>query len=329
MDRQATELMEMRDVLTLGEAMLRLSPPGRLRLPQAQALDIRMTGTEANTAAALCVLGLKPTWVSRLPDTALGHMVADSFRALSIDVSHVVWASPKERLGLFYMEPEAPPRAARVIYDRAGSAATRITPADLPDALFDCHRHLHVTGITVALSDSCAETVADAVARARQRGRTVSLDINYRAMLWSTDEAKQALTPLLSSLDVLFCARADAARVFGLSGSAEDMARAFGGQFGVPLVVITVGADGALALDNGVATVQPAFPIEATVERLGSGDAFAGGFLAGWLSGSVAQGLQLGAAAAALTRTIPGDMLIATRAEVEAVIAGGTNAAWR
>lgn len=323
------ELEPIRDVLTFGEAMLRLTPPGRLRLPQTKSLDIRMTGTEANTAAALHVLGLKPTWVSRLPDTALGHMVADDFRALSIDVSHVVWASPKERLGLFYMEPEAPPRAARVIYDRAHSAATRMTPVDLPDALFDGHRHLHVTGITVALSDSCAETVADAIMRARQRGRTVSLDINYRAMLWSTGDAKETLTPMLPSVDVLFCARADAVRVFGLSGSSEDMARTFGEQFGVPLVVITAGADGALALDKGIVTVQPAYPIETTVERLGSGDAFAGGFLAGWLTESVAQGLRLGAAAAALTRTIPGDMLIATRAEVEAIIAGGTNAAWR
>ena len=174
-----------RDVLTFGETMLRLSPPGRRRLSQADSFEAWVAGSESNVAAALCALGLSATWVSRLPDNPLGHKIEAALRGLGVDVAHVVWTPPQERVGLFYAEPAAEPRAGVVVYDRAHSAASALSPADLPGALFDAHRHLHVSGITPALSASCAAAVADAIARARARGRTVSLDINYRAKLWS------------------------------------------------------------------------------------------------------------------------------------------------
>ena len=315
-----------RDVLTFGETMLRLSPPGRLRLAQAASLDVWVAGCESNVAAALCALGLSATWVSRLPDNPPARKVEAALRATGVDVSHVVWTPANERVGLFYAEAAAEPRAGTVVYDRAHSAASALTPDDLPDALFDCHRHLHVSGITSALSASCAAAVADAAARAKARGRTVSLDVNYRAKLWSPQDAAAALSLLMASVDVLFCAQADAALLFGLSGDASSLRD----HFGVPVAVLTAGADGATACDAGGCLAVPAVPVAETVERIGSGDAFAAGFLAEYLRGaSLEDALKMGAAAGALKRTILGDMLVATRADIEAVRAREGRAAWR
>lgn len=322
--------MPERDVLTFGETMLRLSPPGRLRLAQAASFDVWVAGSESNVAAALCAMGLSATWVSRLPDNPPGRKIEAALRAVGIDVSHVVWTPADERVGLFYAEPAAEPRSGSVVYDRAHSAASSLSPADLPDALFDTHRHLHVSGITPALSPTCAAAVADAIARAKARGRTVSLDINYRAKLWPPDAAAGALAPLLGQVDVLFCARDDAARLFGLTG--DDACRASGlrARFGVPVSVLTAGASGAVGCDSEGCRAVSAVPVEATVERIGSGDAFAGGFLAEYLSGaSLEAALRMSAAAGALKRTILGDMLVATRAEVEAVLAREPRTAWR
>ncbi len=322
--------MNERDVLTFGETMLRLSPPGQLRLAQAAAFDVWIAGSESNVSVALRALGRTVTWTSRLPDNGLGRKIETALRARDVDVSQIVWTPGTERVGLFYAEPAAAPRPASVIYDRAGSAASFLTPADLPDALFDTHRHLHVSGITPALSASCAETVADAVRRAKTRGRTVSLDVNYRARLWSPDTAAAALAPLIRQVDVLICSRDDAHRLFGLSGDDADRASGLRAQFGVPVAVLTAGRDGAVGCDAGGVCAMPAIPVEVSVERLGSGDAFAAGFLSEYLAGSrLKQALRLGVATAALKRTIPGDLLLAARAEVDAVLAQEGGAAWR
>jgi 2-dehydro-3-deoxygluconokinase len=331
-----TDDLIKRDVLTFGEAMLRFTPPDHQRLEQMGSLDVWVAGSESNVAAALCVMGLSSTWVGRLPDNPVGHKIAKFLQFRGVDVSQVVWAAPNERVGTFYLEPGSPPRPARVVYDRAHSAAASLSPDDLPDFLFETHRHLHLSGITPGLSVSCAQAAADGIRRARAYGLTVSFDINYRALLWPTDVAREALSPLVSHVDVMFCSRDDAARIFGITGSHEAITAAFHEKFGVPNVVITLGADGSAARDKlGVACV-PAIPIPITVDRIGSGDAFAAGFLGGYLTGApLEQSLRLGGGggggggAAALKRTIPGDILTATRAEFDAVLAQDPRANWR
>lgn len=321
--------LSRRDVLTFGETMLRFSPPKGQRLTQASTLEVWAAGSESNLAATLRVLGLSVTWAGRLPDNALGQKIAAELRACDID-TRIAWASAEERVGTFYVESGPAPRGTQVIYDRANSAAGALSPADLPDELFDAHRHLHVSGITPALSPDCAETVMEAIRRAKARGSTVSLDVNFRARLWTPEAAAKTLADLLPRVDLAFCSRDDAARVFGLTGSPEERALGLRERFGIPLVTLTAGADGAVGCDQSGCISVPAVPVERTVERLGSGDAFAGGVLAGYLSGaSLESSLKLGVAAAALKRTIPGDMLVATRAEVEALAFPNGEAAWR
>jgi 2-dehydro-3-deoxygluconokinase len=138
-------------------------------------------------------------------------------------------------------------------------------------------------------------------------------------MLWSADAARAALAPLLPLLDVVICSQSDARQVFGLEGTGAAQASGLRERFGVPLAVVTIGAEGAVGADAQQTLTVPAIPIEKTVERIGSGDAFAAGFLAGFLSGSWEEGLSLGVAAAAFKRTVPGDMLVGTRGEIEAL----------
>jgi 2-dehydro-3-deoxygluconokinase len=194
-----------------------------------------------------------------------------------------------------------------------------MTPSDIPDDLLASHQHLHVSGITPALSESCAQTVADAIRRARAHQMTISLDVNWRAMLWSAETARAALAQLLPQVDIAICSRSDAERVFRLEGTGEEQVKALREQYHVPVAVLTAGADGAIACDRDQCLTAPAIVLEKTIERIGSGDAFAAGFLTGYLTNSLQEGLQLGVATAAFKRTVAGDTLVGTRGEIDAV----------
>jgi 2-dehydro-3-deoxygluconokinase len=154
----------------------------------------------------------------------------------------------------------------------------------------------------------------------RAAGKLFALDVNYRAKLWSLQEAAECLTELLPSVSILFCGRGDAERVFGLTGEAGAVARAFREKFGIPTVVLTLGAEGSLALADRVYRQRRVHHVE-VVDPLGAGDAFAAGFLCGYLEEGVQRGLDLGGATAALDCTIVGDAAFLTRAEVEELLA--------
>lgn len=312
------------DVLTFGEAMLRLAPPGQARIEQADSFAVHVAGAESNVAVALCRMGLRARWVSRLPDDGRGRRVARSLRAHGVDVESVLWEPEgTARVGVFFVEQGVAPRATTVIYDRADSAASRLSPADLPDDLLADCRHLHVTGITPALSPDCADAVVHAVAAARRLGRTVSLDINYRARLWPPVQAASVLGPLLSEVDVLVTTSDDARLLFGLGGEGTEIAAAFRAEYDIPAVAVTLGAAGVVCDDRGVVTGVAPPTVAREVDRLGAGDAFAAGLLTGFLEdGDLGRGARLGMAMASLKLTLPGDEFFGTRAEVEAVAAG-------
>jgi 2-dehydro-3-deoxygluconokinase len=184
---------------------------------------------------------------------------------------------------------------------------------------------LHLTGITCALSESCRSLVNTAMLRAHEHGLTVSFDVNYRARLWSPKQASEALEPLCRETDMLIVKQADAASVFASAGDAETMVRNLGERFARQVVVLTCGSAGALALDKArnQLTHAPAFPVAHTVDRIGAGDAFDAGFIAGYMQGGCERGLRMGNAMAALKMTIPGDMALISRDEVERLVADG------
>src|SRR5687767_5608018 len=156
------------DVFTFGETMIRYTPKGFTRLEEAAELEVRIGGSESNVAIALARLGLSVAWASRLPRNPLGELVARRIRSFGVDISQVCWVDG-ERMGLYFIEPGAAPRSGVILYDRAASAASAMIPDTFDSSVLDRTRHLHLTGITPALSDSARATVSRAIAEARAR----------------------------------------------------------------------------------------------------------------------------------------------------------------
>src|SRR3954468_17019150 len=168
------------EVVTFGEAMIRLSPPNFPRLEQARSLDLQVGGAELNTAVALARLGRSTAWVSRLTDNPLGRLIANHAREAGVHTDHVVWTKD-DRVGLYFLEFGAAPRASSVLYDRKGAAIAGIAPGMVDWAkVFSGVKWLHVTGITPALSPGAAATTLEAIRAARAAGVGTSVDLNYR-----------------------------------------------------------------------------------------------------------------------------------------------------
>lgn len=309
------------EVTSFGEVMLRLSVGVGDRLETATGFDVHVAGAEANVAAALAGLGRRAAWSGGLPDGRLGAKVVRELRASGIATDCVITV-PGARLGTYYVELAAAPRRTDVIYDRAGSAASRVDVADVPwDALLDTDV-LHLTGITPALGAGPANVVAAAIDRAKAEGVRVSFDVNYRGKLWTPDAAATVLGPLLEGVDLLICGEADAATVFGVTG---DPGRVLSGLRALApraAVVLTRGDNGAAALDGDREISVQGVPVQ-VVDGLGAGDAFTAGVLDGWLDGSLERGLQQGVTLASMALASAGDTLAVTRAELDALLAGG------
>jgi 2-dehydro-3-deoxygluconokinase len=231
----------------------------------------------------------------------------------------VVW-TPEGRVGTLFYERAVPPRPPRVWYDRQGSAFTTLTASELDWAYLTAAQVVLMAGTAPALNAVLRETTREIASRVRAAGRLFALDVNYRAKLWSPQEAGNYLATLLPLVSILFCGQRDAARLFDAAGEPEAVARRLQEKYGIPTVVLTLGSEGAIAVADRVHR-GPRVRQVAVVDPVGAGDAFAGGFLCGYLEGGVQRGLEIGSAAGALHCTIPGDFAYITRAEVEELLA--------
>src|SRR5437667_8420921 len=218
------------DLLTLGETLLRLSPPGLQRLDQARLFEIGVGGSELNVGCLLARLGRRVAWVSRLPEGPLGRIVDGEARRHGVDTSHVRWIAGA-RLGLMFFEPGPAPRNTRVIYDRKHSAAADLAFEDAPwEALIAASPRIHVSGITPALGPSCRALVAHVAALGGAAGKPVSYDLNYRATLMTAAEARAMLDAVAPHLELFVVAERDAQAVLGFSEAAERLAEAAGAR---------------------------------------------------------------------------------------------------
>lgn len=307
-------------VVGIGEALIRLTPQGVDPLEVAPTLAMDVGGTEANVCAGLAHQGVSTAWISRLPANPLGRRIAAATRAHGVDVSGIVWA-PEGRAGVMVVQPGIGPRGSEVFYYRRDSAFAEIDAGQIDWGMLDGARVVHLTGITPALSAGASRVVTRAITEARRRGVRVSFDVNYRATLWAPARARARVEPLLRGLDLIVLNDRDAATVFGQRGEPERVARALRARFRCAVLVLTLAAAGALAVDAAGTRRQPAYPTE-IVDRIGRGDAFVAGLLYGYLAGDIAGGLRYGAAMAALKQTYRGDVCLATPDAVQAVLRG-------
>src|SRR3984893_13998799 len=197
------------DVITFGEAMLRLSPPSFRRLEQARSLEVFVGGAELNTAVGLARLGRSTAWISRLTQNPLGRLLGNHAREAGVSTEHVVWTAD-DRVGVYFLEFGAAPRASSVLYDRKDSAIANIRPGLVDwSKVFAGGKWFHVTGITPALSRSGAATPREALQAARAAKLQISIDLNYRAKLWTPAEAGRWMTEFMQFCDVLVTTEED------------------------------------------------------------------------------------------------------------------------
>lgn len=321
----------MYDIVTFGEAMVRLSPPHFQRLEQARSLDLNVGGAELNVAVGVTRFGMKSAWISKLPKNPLGYLIRDRAQEFGVDCSHLVW-SDQGRAGIYFLEFGASPRASSVLYDRSGTAISMVQPGEIDwPAVFGDSTHFHVSGITPALSRSAAEVTVEALKAAKKADCTVSYDLNYRRKLWSPADAKRIQEPMMEDVDILITTEEDTNVVFGIKEKdyeavAERLARTF--EF--KIVAITLREDlsvwrnnwTAIAYQDGKVFRDRTYEVE-IVDRVGAGDSFTAGFLYGWLKDKdVENGVRYGNAFAALKHTFPGDFNWSTHENAEALLKG-------
>lgn len=272
------------DLTAFGECMLRLSPPPGEALETAARFDAHIAGAEGNVLCALAQVGFRCGFGGVLPASPLGRRVARAYRACGVDVPPPA-APADSRLGVYFLRPGVAPFAARAFYDRRDSAAARAAPDDLDWDFLLSTRAMHLTGIAAAISPQGRACVETALEKARQAKIIVGFDVNHRALLWSEKEARAALTPMLDGIDILFCSRRDAARIFECrdEDSAAALAR-LAEKTGARQIAMTDGARGAFAFVDGETRHFPA-PQTQIVDRVGAGDAFAAGVWSGILGG--------------------------------------------
>jgi 2-dehydro-3-deoxygluconokinase len=310
------------DFLTLGETMWRLAPPGRERLETARTLQIEIGGSESNVAVGLARLGKRAVWWSRLPDNPLGQSVVSTLRQQQVDVSGICWGGA--RLGTYFVEFGSDPRPTQVYYDRAGSAASEMQPDHFDWRILAQVGWLHLTGITPALSDSCLATVRRAFAEAQAAGIPVSFDLNYRAKLWTWEQARPIYDEFVRQSRVVIAAERDARAYLAQDAPYDFLLRQLHEHCGGATVVLTRGGQGSAAFDGSAIYQAGAFTC-AVVDRVGAGDAFDAGLLCLLSEGSpIDEALRFGNATAALKMTLPGDLPLISRAEVEALLRAGT-----
>jgi 2-dehydro-3-deoxygluconokinase len=324
----------MYDVVTIGETMLRFTPGGGLRWVQAQQFDLHIGGSESNLAVGLSRLGHRVAWISRLTDNPFGRKIAQQISAEGVDTSHVVWTD-QDRIGLYFFEQGSPPRENRVIYDRAGSSYSQWSFEDLPRQIFvpGFARYLHVSGISLGLGSRTQKLIMACVERAKEAGWSISFDINFRAKLWSAEQAREVCEQLAALADVVFLPIRDARTVWQINYDVQQLqltpsesSKAVIEQFAslVPAAncVMTLGELGACTLCRGQFDFATTRAVTA-IGRLGGGDAFAAGFLSGLLRyGTNPAALRWGNAAAQVKYSITGDLPLFEYAEVASIADG-------
>jgi 2-dehydro-3-deoxygluconokinase len=329
-------------VVTLGEIMMRLSTPGFERFIQSDSFDVTYGGGEANVAVALSNYGLDGVFVTKVPDNALGQAAINHIRRYGVDTQFI--ARGGKRLGIYFLETGASMRASQVIYDRAGASIADVDISEFDfDKILEGASWFHTTGITPALSDKAAELTLAALKAAKAKGITTSIDLNYRKKLWTKEKAREVMTKLCQYVDVCIGNEEDADTTLGFKAEGTDVTKGelnlegyksvfkqMKEKFGFKYIASTL-RESHSASDNGWSALvydgtefyhSRQYEVR-IVDRVGSGDSFASGFIYGLVSSMpMPEAAEFGVAASAIKHTIPGDLNHATLTEVKELMKG-------
>ena len=310
-------------LVSLGEVMLRMSPPPFQRIRSARSFDVHVAGAQLNVAADFARLGGEGVFVSKLPANELGTLAYDACLSYGVDMQHVQRVEDA-RMGINYLEFSPSPRAPIAIFDRKGSAASTMRAEDFDwQAVLTGAQVAHTDGIVPGLSDGCREATLAYLQTARALGIKTTFDVNYREHLWTEARAKACWEMLLPLADIVVTNRGVSEAVFGYTGSDKDIARAYQDRFGCELVCLTHremfglerGAWSSKALHNGEMIEGRRYEFE-IIDRYGTGDAYLAGLVYAYLEHDAAYALSFGNATCALAHTTEGDVISFTAQEV-------------
>ena len=335
----------MSKIVTLGEIMLRLSPKGNYRFVQSDSFQVIPGGGEANVAVSLANYGHASYFVSKLPAHEIGQIAVNGLRRYGVNTDYIVRGG--DRVGLYYAETGASMRPSKVIYDRANSAIAEADPSDFNfDEIMEGADWFHWSGITPAISDKAAELTRLACEAAKRHHVTVSVDLNFRKKLWTSEKAIAVMRPLMKYVDVCIGNEEDAQLCLGfkpdadIEGGKTDAEGYYGifkgmmKEFGFKYVVSTLRESfsathngwKALIYDGKEFYQSKHYDINPIIDRVGGGDSFSGGLIHGMLTyKDQAKALEFAVAASALKHTIPGDFNVVSTSEVESLAGGNAN----
>lgn len=309
------------DLLSFGEILLRMSPPGNERIVRSETFDKQIGGAELNVATAVSLLGLRTGIISRVPCNTVGIYARNKLRFGGVSDDYLLYdRSADARLGIYFYESGAYPRKPQIVYDRAGSSITRIRTDAFEEGMFRKARCFHTSGITLALSPACRQAGMEMIRRFKENGTLISFDVNFRSNLWTGAEAKTCIEEILPYVDIFFCSEDTARLTFGKEGTLEEIMKSFAAEYPLSVIASTqrtvhspkVHSFTSLLYEADTGTFYEEEPYEniEVVDRIGSGDAYVGGALYGLLKpgGNCLQALRYGNACSAAKNTIPGDL---------------------
>ncbi len=321
------------DLLTLGQALLRLSPPNNERLVRGDIFVKQVGGAELNVAVGVALLGLHTGIISKLPSHDLGSFIKSKIRSYGVSDDYLIYDHlPGARVGIYYYENGAYPRTPKVIYDRAGSSFYSLNIDEIPKEAYAATRCFHTSGITLALSPQLRQTAIEMMKRFKEAGTLVSFDVNFRGNLWSGEEAKICIERILPYVDIFFCSEDTARLTFLKTGTAREMMKSFTEEYPISIVASTQRivhspkrhTFGSVLYDaeqDAYFEEEPYREIE-VVDRIGSGDAYISGALYGLLAHEFdcQKAVQYGNATSAVKNTIPGDLPSSNLEEIQMII---------
>ena len=228
------------DLLTFGEIMLRLSPESNERIAKCRIFEKHIGGAELNVACGVSLNGLRTGVISKIPDSALGDFVRNKVRFNGVSDDYLIYDhDSKARLGVYYYEMGAFPRKPQIVYDRAGSAITKIKLEDLDPEMFTNTRCFHTSGISLALSKECREVGIEMIKRFKEAGALISFDVNFRGNLWTGEEAKECIEGILPYVDIFFCSEDTARLTFKKTGNLKEILKSFTEDYPISIVAAT------------------------------------------------------------------------------------------
>lgn len=318
------------DLIGLGEVMLRLSPPNKEKISQSETFEKNAGGSELNVVSGAAMLGIRSAIVTKLPENKMGHFIRNKIRYGNVSDDYIIYDhSPQKRLGVYYYESGAYPRKSSVIYDRANSSFCSLSLDELPEDIYAKTKIFHISSITLALDPSLKETAIEMIHKFHEAGAYISFDVNYRASLWSEEEAKKTVEAIFPYVDFLFVSEETSRRMLQRTGTLEEIMKSYADTYGCTLIATTRreavspthhNFNSKIYMNGNFYEEEPYNNIE-VIDRIGSGDAYLAGVLYGLIKyGTPERAIEIGNALSAVKNTVAGDMSASSIEEIESVI---------